>query len=91
MHVHADVLAILVMHELVMHVDAVLVVAVIVVSQISFFADFAVSSASRRAAAVVVSASMSKDWLKLATTLPLPEPPRPPSTRIAWYRGYFGL
>ena len=31
MHVHVDVLAILVMHELVMHVDAVLVVAVIVV------------------------------------------------------------
>ena len=31
MHMHADVLAILEMHELVMHVDAVLVVAVIVV------------------------------------------------------------
>jgi hypothetical protein len=31
MHVHADVLAILMMHEIVMHVDAVLVVAVIVV------------------------------------------------------------
>jgi len=27
MHVHVDVLAILVMHEIVMHVDAVLVVA----------------------------------------------------------------